>query len=184
MATPTEILRAFDQSVIRLNIQWQMFDELYEPDKHYKIFSHTGANFWIYLREFLLDGLISSISRFFDPAKNRQQENLSLSAILELHDVADIRENLDRQLQAMSSKWESSIKMWRHKKISHADTAIATQPFGLPPLPFSDFGDLVADISNFARTISLHVRKYDSSYQIGIPQWVPQLMEQLERTKR
>ena len=163
-----------------LNIQWQMFDGLYEPSENYEIFNRTGPNFWNYLQSYLLDTIFASISRFFDPAKTMGQENLSLLAIIAFDEVQAIRGDLENREKTMRPIFEKGIKIWRHKRLSHADLNVALQVNALPEVPFADIKKLVCDISEFAREINCQIHGYDQSYWVGIVEWVPQVMNYLK----
>jgi len=179
MKTPTARLAKFDQLVIDLNIQWQMFDGLYAPSEHYPVFNRTGPNFWNHLQAYLLDALFLSVSRFFDPAKMRDSDNLSLRAVIDFEEVCGIRNDLKEREAVMRLIWEKGIKVWRHKRLSHSDMQIALRPDILPNVPFADVKDLVSGISEFARVINCRLHEYDQSYQVSLVQWTPQVIEYL-----
>jgi len=179
MKAPTPRLAKFDELVIDLNIQWQMFDGLYAPTEHYTVFNRTGPNFWNHLQAYLLDSLFLSISRFFDPEKMRGSENLSLRAVINFEEVMSIRDELSAREVAMRIIWERGIKIWRHKRLSHSDMNTALRIELLPEVPFADIKDLVDKISEFAREINHRLHEYDQSYEVSIVQWTPQVMDYL-----
>jgi hypothetical protein len=181
MKTPTPRLKKFDQLVVDLNIQWQMFDDLYKPSEHYAIFNRVGPSFWNHLQSYLLDAIFVSISRFFDPAVSNGKENLSLLAVIEFDEVQSIRCKLHIREKEIRKIWKKGINLWRHKQLSHSDMAIALEVNTLPEVPFSDIKDIITSISEFAREINIEIYQYDVSYQIGTSHWVPQVIDYLKR---
>ena len=163
-----------------LKVQWQMFDDLYSESKHYYLFQRTGPRFWMQLREYLLDVVFTSISRFFDPPRNRSQKNYSLAAVLEKPEVSSIRKDLQARLDLLTSKWEKGIKQWRHKKLSHSDTEIVLGREALPEIPYADISDLVSGIAAFVNEIDLRLYDFEVAERVEIAQWVPQVMRYLK----
>jgi hypothetical protein len=170
--------------IVDLNVQWQMFDELFSDTKNYAVFNRTGPNFWIHLQTYLLDTIFLSISRFFDPAATRNQMNLSLATVCAFKEVVSIRLDLERRLREMRPVWERGIKIWRHKKLSHADMPTALGLAPLPDIPHSEVKTLVSGISDFVREIDHRLNQVDVSYRITVSQWVPQVLGYLEKGVR
>lgn len=177
-------LKRLRDLVVDLNVQWQMFDELFSDAKNYAVFNRTGPSFWIHLRTYLLDAILLSISRFFDPAANQGQTNLSLAAVITFQEVASIRHDLERQLDKMRPVWERGIKIWRHKKLSHSDMPTALGQAPLPDIPISEVKTLVSGISEFVREIDHRLNQVDVSYNISVSQWVPQVLRHLKGTRK
>ena len=170
--------------VLDLNVQWQMFDELFSDAKNYAVFNRTGPNFWIHLQIYLLDTIFLSISRFFDPMANRNQTNLSLATVCAFQEVGSIRLDLERRLNDMRPVWDRGIKIWRHKKLSHSDmpTVLGQEP--LPDIPYSEVKNLVSGISEFVREIDHRLNQVDVNYEISVSKWVPQVLRYLEEGVR
>jgi hypothetical protein len=173
-------LEKFRQLVVDMNVQWQMYDDLFSDPQNYSTFDRTGPNFWVHLRSYLLDLLLLSIARFFDPPGTPNHENFSLSAVLDFPEVVSVRPELCQQLDVLKPKWERGIQTWRNKRLSHSDmpTVMGTKP--LPNFPFSDIEDLITGISDFAREIDHRLNQRDVSYRIGITRWVPEVLSYLK----
>lgn len=171
-----ELLR---RAVVDLNVKWQMYEELFELPENYAVFHRSGPLFWDHFRAYLLDAIFATVSRFFDPAKTYHQENLSLSAATEFEEFTQIKTELDDKLAKLRPVWERGIKIWRHKKISHADMATALGHQSLPDVPISEIRELIVGISVFVKTIDHQLNSVDVSYSIGLSQWVPQVLKYL-----
>ncbi len=174
-----ERLKRLSELILDLNVQWQVFDELYSPAANYAVFNRTGAAFWKHLWYHLLDDLFISISRFFDPARTKWQENLSLAAAMNFPEVAPIRKDLQHRLREMKPIWERGIKAWRHKKLSHNDMATALGKQTLPDVPLSEAQELVSKITDFVRQMEQQMNKCDASYRCSPTGWVPQVTRYL-----
>lgn len=179
MKVNSEQLEALRRLVIDLNVQWQMFEDLYSHDEHFAIFNRTGPMFWDHLRAYQLDTIFSSISRFFDPAANSSQENLSLAAVLNFAEVAAIRPDLAQRLKKLVPVWKRGIKIWRHKKLSHSDKETALGVVALPDVPFLEIKELIVGITDFVREIDHRLNQTDVGYHVSISQWVPQVLSYL-----
>ena len=180
MSSDSQRLEKLGRLVLDLNVRWQMFDELYSEAKNYAVFNRTGPMFWSHLWYILLDDLFASISRFFDPAQSRGQENFSLAAILEFQEVASIRGDLQQRLDAMKPVWQRGIKVWRHKKISHSDMLTVLGKNSLPEIPLSEVKELVEKITDFTREIEHQLHQRDVGYRCSLTGWVPQVLSYLE----
>jgi len=176
----SEELERLRRVVIDLNVQWQMFEELFLDSTNYAVFNRTGALFWDHFRAYLLDALFASISRFFDPVGNKHQMNLSLAAVLEFPEIVTIKVDLERRLTAMIPVWEKGVKIWRHKKLSHSDLSTALGKSSLPEVPFSEVKKLVDDISGFVREIDHQLNQTDVSYRINPTKWTPEVLRYLK----
>lgn len=176
MQVPPEKISRFGDLVLELNLQRQMFKDLFGGSDHLDVFQEAGVNFWSNLQIYLLDLLFLSVSRFFDPALSCGRANLSIPAIIELSDVAAIRDNLKKRESEMRRSWEVGIMHWRHKRISHTDLNTALQGNLLPDIPIASLYGLVDQISDFARYIHLSLYDHDVSYDIVTSRWVPQML--------
>ena len=180
MKIDTPELKRVRELVVDLNVQWQLFDELFSDAKNYTVFNRTGPGFWIHLQTYLLDTIFLSISRFFDPAKTGGHTNLSLATVIELHGLAPIKPELERRLSLMRPTWEKGIKVWRHKRLSHSDMPTLMAKAALPDILHSEVRGLVSDISEFIREIDHRLNHVDVSYRVSVPGWVPQVIRYLE----
>lgn len=174
-------LERLRQLTVELNVQWQMFDELFSDPTNLVIYNRTGPQFWNHLRQYLLDLLFISISRFFDPPKSCGEENFSLETVLNFKEVAPIRGPLKAVKDEMQRVWENGIKPWRHKHLSHIDVSVQLGVERLPDVPISDVRDLVAGISRFVHDIDLQLNKVGQGYHVAIHGWVPQVLAYLRR---
>ena len=169
-------LATFKRLVIDLNAEWKMFEKLFLNDGNYILFNQTGRMFWFDIQNCLINTILQSISRFFDPAHNPHQQNLSLQTVISLAEVASIRKDLKRRLKEMRPVWEKGIKVWRNKKLSHSDLLTSLGKTTLPDIPFSQVKHLVSGITEIARQIDLQLNNVDMSYEVSTGEWVPKVL--------
>jgi AbiU2 len=179
MQTISPEFECFERLVVQLNAEWQMFDKLFLRDANYPLFNRTGRMFWFDIQNCLVDVILQSISRFFDPARNQSQQNLSLQAVISLPKLAPMRADLNRRLEKMRTVWEPGIMVWRHKKLSHSDLPTALGIAALPKIPFSDVQNLVTGITDIAHEIRLRVDGVDVNYKAATGDWVPKVLGHL-----
>ena len=180
MRIDSPTLEKFRRLVVDLNVQWQMFEGLFSEPSNFIAFNRCGANFWVHLHSYLLDLLFLSISRFFDPAVQLRQQNLSLQVVADLPEARPIAGELRRRLDQMKPVWERGIKTWRNKRLSHSDMPTALGSATLPDIPTSDILALVEGISSFAWEIDHRLNQCDVSYKVALNGWVPEILQRLE----
>jgi hypothetical protein len=171
---------ALNRVVLELNVHWEMFEGLYSDPEHLVTFNRTGANFWETIRELLVDQLMLSISRFFDPSKSLGGVNCSLETMIELPEVAGIKADLETRVGEMRKVWAPRIKAWRHKKLSHTDLKTALGVSILPEVTYKEIGQLVDSITAFSRQIQHHVYQRDIGYHCSQTGWTPQVIKYLQ----
>jgi hypothetical protein len=179
-----EILPRFQDMVTHLNIQWQMYEDLFRTE-HYPIFNNTACTFFYHLRWYLFDGLISSIARFLDPPGNRHQEIhqeiLSLERICLLSDVAGMRPELTKQLDDMKILAKPGIGFWRNNVCAHANLQTVLREIDIPKVHVDELRDLVTRISAFAHQLTLIHSNVGHEFHVNTGwHWVSLLLEDLE----
>lgn len=132
--------------------------------------------FWFDIQNCLIEKILQSISRFFDPAGNRHQQNLSLQTIISLPELASLRLDLEQRLKKMRPIWVTGIAVWRNKKLSHSDLPTSLGKAALPQIPFWQVGELVSGITEIARQIDLQLNNVDVSYKVSTGEWVPKVL--------
>ena len=174
-------LKAIERLVLELNVQWEMFHDLYADSSNHDIFDRTGPAFWTQLWSQLADAIFLSVSKFFDPAVSSGKENVSMQAIMRYAEVVPFREDLMHRYESLKSVWERGIKDWRHKRIAHSDLGTISGKTKLPDVPLADFETLVNGITGFVREIQHRLYQRDVSYRCSVTGWVPQVLEYLRR---
>jgi len=167
--------------VADLNIQAQMYDDLFSLPENALVFNEAAGNFFKHLRWFLQQLIFGSISRLLDPPETCGHENLSLRGILDYEQVDPIRNKLAHCLSQIESAWVPGVKVWRNKILSHNDLATLLQKSPLPEIEIEVMLKLVDGITQFVRQIERDLFYKNVSYKIKIDAWVPRLIRCLKR---
>ena len=178
-----ETFEHFENLVVDLNIQWQMFDELFSEPENHLLFRKSGAAFFLHLREYLSDLLCLSISRFFDPPQSSGRDNLSIKALLAYFELDPVRNELTTTEVELRAKWENGIRTWRHKRLAHSDLETAFSGATLPAIPYADIQYLVEGISRLSRKMRQCGCGTDVHYKIHMREWIPVLLRQLRKAE-
>lgn len=182
--TAEELLEEIKQDTWRLRHIWTTFRFLYAGEKkNVDVLNATAAGFFSMTQRLMFDDVILKICRLTDPAKNRQQENLTLKRLVE---ATEWQTTDPARYDAYTAKAAAvdtactSCREHRNKRISHRDVGLFKQMFKLPDATLRMIDDAIAAIEEFVRDINVELRHGDIVFDvIGGEEWGEELMRKL-----
>jgi hypothetical protein len=180
MASTEDLTKALDDLVVDLNAQWKLHQDLFQVDEHYMLFARSGPMVWHMLGNALIDSVFMSAARLLDPPRSVGKDNLSFKQII-VKLSAD-RSRIEQDYERLQSLYDSALRHWRNRKLSHNDLMTITGVSSLPKISYKEIADLVDHINKVARLIGQVVRNIDQQHVpfISNQDWVWQLIQTLK----
>src|SRR6266487_1303563 len=117
------------------------------------LYSIRAPIIWHMLREALIDSVFMSIARLLDPAVSLGKDNLSISRILLNMPPGKERDQTKQQYDELVSLYNSALRHWRNRKLSHNDLMTITGMSPLPEVSYKEISELIDKINQLARRI-------------------------------
>ncbi len=182
--TAEELLEEIKQDTWRLRHIWTTFRFLYAGEKKtVDVLNATAPGFFTMTQRLMFDDVILKICRLTDPAKNRQQENLTLRRLVE---ATEWQTTDPARYVAYAAKAAAvdeacgSCRDHRNKRISHRDLALFKEMFELPGATLRLIDDAIAAIEEFVRKINIEFRQGDIAFDVvGGEEWGKELIRKL-----
>ena len=183
MDSLNDLIETFDNLLADLNGEWRLHKELFQVPEHYILFADSGPVIWHMLRDALIDSVFMSIARLLDPPASCGKDNLSLSRILLNMPPGDEREQTQRQYDELVPLYNSALRHWRNRKLSHNDLMTIRGMSPLPQVSFNEISELIDKINKLGRRIGHVVQGVDKSFvpHISNDNWVWRLIETLKK---
>lgn len=119
-----DTLEALDYDLTEAWVRWRFFEQLYaSSEARVELLNKSARTFFFFLQRDLQDIAYLSLSRLLDPAKNRQQNNLSVARLIEMirkEGSPKLAKLLNKELKKISEASED-IRWHRNKRIAHND---------------------------------------------------------------
>ena len=124
-----------------------------------------------------------SIARLLDPPASCGKDNLSFSRILLIIPSGDDRDQIQPEYDKLLPLYDSALRHWRNRKLSHNDLMTITGMVPLPDVSFAEISELIDTINKLGRRIGHVVQQIDKSFvpSISNDSWVWRLIETLKR---
>jgi CheY-like chemotaxis protein len=159
---PTKIIvvSGRDYAVDRASAQ-----ELFQVPEHYILFADSSPMIWHMLRDALIDSVFMSIARLLDPPTSCGKDNLSVSRILQNMPSGAERDQTQRQYDELLGLYDSALRLWRNRKLSHNELKTIKRMSPLPTIPFPEISELINKINELGRRIGHIVQAVDKSFK-------------------
>lgn len=181
----TDLIERLDNLLADLNGQWRLEKELFQPPENYVYFEKSAPMIWHMLRDALVDSIFMSIARLLDPPASCGKENLSFAQVLRTIPADANRDVLQREHDALREGYDSALRHWRNRKLSHNDLQTLKGTASLPKVSVAEISDLINKINHLGRQIGL-VQNIDKSFvpAISNDSWVWRLIETLKKATK
>src|SRR5260370_34462315 len=178
-----DLIEAFDNLLADLNGEWRLHKELFQVPEHYILFADSSPTIWHMLRDALIDSVFMSIARLLDSPASCGKDNLSLSRILLKMPAGQERDEIQRQYDELVSLYNSALRHWRNRKLSHNDLMTMRGMSPLPDVSFNEISELIDRMNKIGRQIGHVVQDIDKSFvpHISNDDWVWRLVESLKK---
>jgi hypothetical protein len=177
-----ELIETFDNLLADLNGDWRLHKELFQVEEHYVLFADSAPMIWHMLRDALTDSVFMSIARLLDPPVSVGKENLSIARILQQVPGGLERDELQKQYDELLKLYDTALRHWRNRRLSHNDLMTTKGEAALPQVSFSEVSELIDRINRIGRRIGQILQKMDKSFvpHISNDSWVWRLIESLK----
>jgi hypothetical protein len=180
---PFELIETFDNLLADLNGDWRLHKELFQVPEHYVLFADSAPIIWHMLRDALTDSVFMSIARLLDPPLSVGKENLSLARLLQQMPPGAERDELRQQYDELVTLYNSALRHWRNRKLSHNDLLTTSGMAPLPDVSYKEISELIERINKLGRRIGHVVQNIDKSFvpHVTNDAWVWRLIESLKK---
>ncbi len=116
------------------------FDQLFGSKTSIAAIQEAASQVFYYIQMAMIYDIILSISRLTDPPYSRGKRNLSLLALSEEVEDAELKEEI-RLTVSKLDPIVASLKAWRNRKLAHNCHERLTSDIRLPPLTQRDLAE-------------------------------------------
>lgn len=183
MDSLNDLIETFDNLLVDLNAEWRLHQELFQVPERYILFADSSPMIWHMLRAALIDSVFMSIARLLDPPTSCGKDNLSVSRIpLNMPSGAE-RDQIQQQYDELVGLYDSALRLWRNRKLSHNDLKTIKGMSPLPNIPYTEISELIDKINELGRRIGHVVQEVHKSFKPHImnQDWVWKLIETLKK---
>ena len=179
----TDLIEKFDDLIAGLNGDWRLHKELFQDETNNEVLSKVAPTVWFMLRDALIDSVFMSIARLLDPAKLGSKDNLSIERVLLEMPAGSARDRIKKGHGELAVTYDSAIRHWRNRKLSHNDLRTVTGVAALPNVSYGEISDLVARINSIGHDIGIVMQDCAKSFipQISNEHWVWKLIDTLKK---
>ena len=183
MDSLNDLIETFDNLLVDLNGEWRLHQELFQVPEHYVLFAASSPMIWHMLRDASIDSVFMSIARLLDPATSCGKDNLSVARILLNMTPGVERDQTQRQYDELVGLYDSALRHWRNRKLSHNDLNTIKGMSPLPTISYTEISELIDKINELGRRIGHIVQEVDKNFKpyISNQDWVWQLIETLKK---
>ena len=150
-----EIIENLKQHLLPCFHDLNEFDTLF-PDNELQmeIYNEIAPNFFIQLNKMYFDKFILSISRLLDPAKQSNNENLSIFQLLKIAEESNYSEIERLKIKIDEIKIEAQdirklrSKFLAHRDVSHSELIVGTIEFEMIKELFSKMANCINEIES------------------------------------
>lgn len=150
--------------LVLLYAKWTEYVHLFgEGEEIVKLLNRHGPHFFWTVQEALLENILLHAARLTDPARTRNDENLSIPLLIELIPDAEIKAKAEELAKTCYAK-AAAAREHRNKRIAHKDFAHAMKEAPTPLSPISR--KYIAEMLEAFSTLLgyLHTHYLDSTY--------------------
>jgi hypothetical protein len=183
MDSLNDLIETFDNLLVNLNGEWRLHQDLFQVPEHYILFADSAPMIWHMLRDALIDSIFMSIARLLDPSTSCGKDNLSVSRIVRNMPSGVERDQIQRQYDELRGLYDSALRHWRNRKLSHNDLKTIKGMSPLPTIPYTEISELINKINELGRRIGHVVQEVDKSFKphVSNQDWVWKLTKVLKK---
>ena len=183
MDSLNDLIETFDNLLADLNGAWRLHQELFQVPEHYILFADSAPMIWHMLRDALIDSVFMSIARLLDPPTSCGKDNPSVSRIVRNMPSGVERDQIQRQYDELRGLYDSALRHWRNRKLSHNDLKTIKGMSTLPTISYTEISELIDKINELGRRIGHVVQEVDKSFKphVSNQDWVWKLTKVLKK---
>lgn len=171
----------FTQILVRLKVEWKMYNQLFHQEKNRKLFNQTGPMFWTPIELILDDHIYLSIARLMDSDKAFGRFNISIGYLATMPELVEIRPQIKAIGERLWNKHRDGLKVWRDRHISHNDLATSLRLEPLPAVPAEDVEAMIDGLWEVVEIAHRHYGGVETRKDVSVLNGVPLLLDYLQK---
>jgi hypothetical protein len=181
-----DLIERLDNLLADLNGQYRLEKELFQEAENYIYFAKSAPMIWYMLRDALVDSIFMSIARLLDPATSLRKDNPCFAQVIKSIPPGSDRDALEQEYSKIRKSYDSALRHWRNRKLSHNDLLTLKGEAKLPALSVAEVSELIDEINRLGRKMGHLIQGIDKSFvpAISNDSWVWRLIEMLKKATK
>lgn len=154
------LIEKIEHEIREVSIYFELYLGLFGSQQNLKTINQSSPNVFLCFKQSLIDMCIIKLCRLFDPARQRNFENISLDLLIEsLDDDREIQSRLREKKNEMDVHMVQ-IKPYRNKRLGHNDR-ITHEEDRLREISNRSIDTVINLLQEFVNIIRLNKYKYE-----------------------